>query len=367
MKKILIVFTCIASLYACSESDDTTPEISEDRFDRTAMLINWADKIIVPSYERFDEEVEIMKSLSANFLLTPTQENLDFLRITWKNAYIAFQNIAMFEIGPAETVRFRDRMNTYPTNTTEIEGLIAAGTFDFSLPSTNDAQGFPAIDYMLYGVGANDAAILEYYAIQANREFLFQLIENVDLLSSNVLDGWKNGYRDTFVTNDGSTASASVDKLTNDFIFYYEKSLRAGKIGIPAGVFSSNPLPNTVEALYARDFSKTLALEALDATERFFKGQSFNSGQIGPSYVSYLNFLNTIKNGDDLSGLISTQFAAAKSKLNSLDASFENQIQTDNGKMLETYDALQRNVILLKVDMLQALSINVDFVDADGD
>jgi len=35
--------------------------------------------------------------------------------------------------------------------------------------------------------------------------------------------------------------------------------------------------------------------------------------------------------------------------------------------MLSTYDGLQKNVVLLKVDMLQALNINVDFVDADGD
>ncbi len=35
--------------------------------------------------------------------------------------------------------------------------------------------------------------------------------------------------------------------------------------------------------------------------------------------------------------------------------------------MLLTFDELQRNVILLKVDMLQALDINVDFVDTDGD
>jgi hypothetical protein len=35
--------------------------------------------------------------------------------------------------------------------------------------------------------------------------------------------------------------------------------------------------------------------------------------------------------------------------------------------MLGAYDELQRNVILMKVDMLQALSIDVDYIDADGD
>jgi hypothetical protein len=35
--------------------------------------------------------------------------------------------------------------------------------------------------------------------------------------------------------------------------------------------------------------------------------------------------------------------------------------------MTLTYDVLQKVVILLKVDMLQAFNINVDYVDADGD
>ncbi len=35
--------------------------------------------------------------------------------------------------------------------------------------------------------------------------------------------------------------------------------------------------------------------------------------------------------------------------------------------MLTAYDELQKAVVLLKVDMLQALNIQVDFVDADGD
>ena len=35
--------------------------------------------------------------------------------------------------------------------------------------------------------------------------------------------------------------------------------------------------------------------------------------------------------------------------------------------MLNTYNELQRNVILMKVDMLQAMDISVDYVDADGD
>ena len=35
--------------------------------------------------------------------------------------------------------------------------------------------------------------------------------------------------------------------------------------------------------------------------------------------------------------------------------------------MLYAYDAIQQLVVSFKVDMLQSLSISVDYVDADGD
>ena len=35
--------------------------------------------------------------------------------------------------------------------------------------------------------------------------------------------------------------------------------------------------------------------------------------------------------------------------------------------MLSSYDELQKVVVLLKVDMLQAFDISTDYVDADGD
>jgi len=35
--------------------------------------------------------------------------------------------------------------------------------------------------------------------------------------------------------------------------------------------------------------------------------------------------------------------------------------------MLSTYDAIQKTVVMLKVDMFQNLNISVDYADADGD
>lgn len=366
---LLFAFLTVA-ITACS-SDSDNPEETDDTFDRGAMLANWADNIIIPAYTSFNSKVIEMETATIAFNQAPTVENLQSLRMVWKEAYISFQSVSMFEIGKAEELRFRNRLNVYPANVAQIEDFIATGNYDFALPSTIDKQGFPAMDYMLNGLAETDVEIVTFYTSNPNSEgyknYLLDLSQAITSLTNEVLTSWTGGYRDTFVANTSSSASGAVDKLTNDYIFYFEKALRAGKVGIPAGVFSNETLPENVEAFYKKDLSKELLLKAMNASVDFFNGKSFTGNSTGPSFKTYLIYLNTIKNGENLSALINNQFTVAKNKANELNANFAQQVETDNGKMLATYDELQRIVILLKVDMVQALDVTIDYVDADGD
>jgi hypothetical protein len=369
----LLTIAVIVSCSSDSGSDDgtTTGGNNQDNFNRETMLINWADNIIIPSYISFKADADAMVTATTTFTTTPNQANLENLRAAWETAYLSFQNVSMFEIGKAEEERYRNRLNVYPTNTTEIEDFIASGSYDLSLPSTIDAQGFPALDYLIYGAANTDTDISALYSTNANadnyKQYLNELSQTIATLTDIVLTDWQTNFRDTFVANTSSSSTGSVDKLANDYILYYEKGLRAGKIGIPAGNFSNETLPENVEGFYRKDLSKALFNASLTATQNFFEGKHFNSNTEGESFKSYLNFLNTIKNGDDLSTLIVNQFEASRTQGNLLNDDFTQQIETDNSVMLLTFDELQRNVILLKVDMLQALDINVDFVDTDGD
>lgn len=374
MKRIISALTLITlvSLMSCtSDSTDDSGQGQTDQFDRGAMLVNWADNIIIPSYEAFDVEAKALNAAAAAFVATPDASTLGTLRTAWESAYFSFQNVELFDIGKAEEVRYSYRLNTYPTNANEITSAVESGNYDLALPSAVDAQGFPALDYLLFGLGDSDAEVLAFYTTDANAEnykkYLSDVTGSIEQLTATVLADWKNSFRGSFVSNTSSSASGSVDKLANDYIFYYEKLLRAGKVGIPAGIFSNEVLPQTVEAYYKEDLSKALLLEALNATQNFFNGKAYNRSATGASFKAYLDYLNTIKNGSDLSSLINAQFDAAQAKANALNSSFVVQIETNNDALLETYNELQRNTILMKIDMLQALDISVDYVDADGD
>ena len=369
IKKIIPAVLLAIFIAACSSSDDSvvsdTP--GDTAFDRAAMLRNFADNLIIPAYQTLNNDLSALTTAKDNFTATPNQANLDALRSNWFSAYKTWQHVEVFNIGKAEEIQYSFQMNIYPTNTTDIQNNIANGNYDLTAVNNNDAVGFPALDYMLYGIGANDTEILEKYTTNAEsvkyQTYLSDLINQMKNLTQEVLNDWNASYRDTFIASTSNTASSAANKIVNDYIFYYEKGLRANKIGIPAGNFSSTPLPDKVEAFYNQEISKELALEALTAVQNIFNGTHFESSTSGIGFKGYLDNLDRT----ELATMINGQFNTARGKIQALNANFSTQINTDNTKMTQAYDALQAGVVLLKVDMLQAFNISVDYVDADGD
>ncbi len=376
MRKRLFLFPImILFIWACSTDAERKEGADFDdavSFDRSAMLINWADNIIIPSYEAFENDLNSFNIAFGDFSADPTAANLVTLRASWLEAYKSWQKVSMFEIGTAETVGLRLNLNTYPTDVGVLEQFVASGSYDFTLPSNRDVKGFPALDYLINGLAATDAEIVAVYATGTNKDayltYFKDVLDDMVSLTSQVRSDWNNTYRDTFVSNDGASSTASVDRFVNDYIFYYEKFLRAGKMGIPLGVFSGTAKPNTIEAYYKADISKELFLEGLDAVQDFFNGRHYGSATTGESLATYLQALNTVKEGEQLDVLINQQLNTARNAVSAL-GTFRDEIENNSSptNMLLAYDEVQRLVPLFKVDMVSAMSIGIDFVDADGD
>lgn len=369
MKKIALSLLAILVFWSCTDNGPSGPDV--DDFDREAILVNWADNLIIPALTHFAGLTEELNTAANTFSEDPTLQNLNDLRDKWLEGYKAWQHISMFEMGKAMELRYRDNLNIYPTDPDEIRENIEEGSYNLELPSLNNSQGFPALDYLLYGLDENDQELVSYYTTGGNADayktYITDLATRIDALTDTVLEDWTSSYRDEFVSNTGNGGNSSLDMMVNDYIFYYEKALRAGKIGIPAGVFSGSSLNSHVEGFYSGEYSKVLFSESLDAAQNFFNGTHFDTDETGESLRSYLEFLDTRKDGESLTSLINSQFENARQEAQGLNDSFSEQVESDNTLMLSTYDELQRNVVYMKVDMLQALNISVDYVDSDGD
>ena len=359
-------------LFSCSE-DNSTPA-SSDNYDRKELLSNLVNNIIIPAHQNFNNELQLFESTVNSFDDDRSISNLEMIQDQFIVAYRAWQYIEMFNIGYAEEIYYASKMNIYPANTTRILENINSDNVDLDGNSNQfSAQGFPAIDYLLFGLAENNIQILDIYSIDNNSTFTYlnllvsKMIENTDA----VIDYWETNRQD-FINSTGNTSSSSLNMLANDFVYYYEKGLRANKIGIPAGVWSGE-LPQNVEAYYKSDISKILAIEGLQASTNFFKGIHFGESQTnGEGLYDYLAYLDDTNYSDSsmfigLQDDILDSFDNSMIKLEQLNNNFALQIETDNIKMLEAYDAIQQGVVRLKTNMLSILGISVDYYDADGD
>jgi predicted lipoprotein len=347
---------------------DADDQCASDDFDRGAMLNNWAENIIIPAYENYTNKLEDLRSDVVVFSDTPNQINLEKVRTSWLGAYIAWQKVALFQIGKAEVLRLRDYTNTYPLDAVGVENNIASDSFDLSLSTEMNKQGFPALDYLLNGVKDSDLEILNVYDNTSYKNYLRAVVTRLEDMALSVLQDWKTSYKSIFVANECSSATASVDKLTNDFIFNFEKHIRVAKIGKPIGFFTNTPVPEAVEAFYKKDVSKELFVVAIQASRDFFSGKHFNSDTEGISLKSYLTDLN-IKTVTEksVSEEILERMDKALSTANGLENNFYDQIIADRDAFVAMRKELHSVVEVLKTNMIAALKIKADFNDTDGD
>ena len=370
----LIGVSLLVILAACNGSKEPDTLKPSDGFDRRAMLTNFADNIIKPGYTSFKIKFDIMKGRSENFLNAPSVTGLQEYRSAWKDAYVEWQKVELFEVGPAEEVMLRRHFNIYPFNLEKAETNISSGNYNFDEAGQIAAQGFPALDYLVNGTGIDDPAIVAWYndanKAQNRKKYAQDVIVHMEQKLGSVIAGWNGEYRDLFIKNSGTDAGSSTGKLVNAYILNYERFIRSGKIGIPAGIMGSSlitPAPEKIEAFYKKDLSKELALAAQQATLDFYRGKYFSSATTGASFKTYFTALGTKgSDGRLLADILDAQFARALGRLNDT-PDFYQQIQTDRTKMVSIFEEMQLAVRYLKLDMTSAMGISISYTDNDGD
>ena len=371
----IIVLVLVTVIYFSCQKSDTSETYSFDNYDRQVLLSNLVDNILIPAYQNFYSELNEFDIAISNFQSAATSNNLQDIRSKFIEAYKLWQHVEMFNIGYAEEIFYGSKMNIYPTNVSRISNNINSINSDLDTnPNQFSAQGFPAIDYMLYGIAGSDQEFIELYGENSGDnptfDYLNLIVDRMVVNTDAVVNDWLEN-KDNFINSTGNTSGSSLNMLANDFIYYYEKGFRANKFGIPAGVWAGI-LTQNVESFYARSLSKVLAQESLNASKNFFLGIHYDSDINGEGlydYIAYLDDTNYSNNSDfiGLQDAIVESMDNSMNKINSLSDNFVNQIENDNYKMLETFDAIQDGVVLMKTNMLSLLGISVDYFDADGD
>ncbi len=339
--------------------EDDNPLSTKVDFDRKAMLTNWADNIIIPAFENFNQEVSTLSAKVDAYVANDGTVDLNAVRQQFQTTYIAFQSVKPFEMGPSEDVSFRASMNTYPADTVKIANNIGSKNYNLQAASQLDARGFPAMDYLLFGNNTNIETSADAKA------YLSALMQDIQTLTSSVNQNWK-AHRNDFINASGTDIGSSLGQVVNAINKDYE-IIKNAKIGFPAGKKTlGKPFPHTCEAYYG-GFSLELAEANIQAIYNLYRGTYFNETQKGLSLSDYLIALDANHNDTALDVAIDEQFRSAIATLAEVPNPFSASVVNEVSKVDAAYLEIQRNVVLLKTDMPSAMGVLITYQDNDGD
>ncbi len=358
IKYFSILFVFI-SLIGCNPENDPTEDL-----DQSVLLKNVGENIILPGYEAFVNSTNDLKLEEEIFTANPSEANLNSLRTKWANSYTEWQKVGFFNFGPAETNGLLT-VNYYPTNIALLQDYISSGNYNLSAASSTFVKGFPALDYLLFGVANSDTEIISFYTNTTSAtEYLSAVVADINDLSKTVRDQWAADYLETFTNNTGTSAGSSLSLVVNSLIQYIELHVRNGKVGIPNGnsVVTDQrlgPFPEKTEGYYSEIYSLGLLKTSLESIREYYIGGN------GEGLHDYLVKL------DAQDGTLATDFLAildnTLSKIGNLNNDYQAEIINNGTAVTEVFNNLKTMVALLKVDIVSAISISITYADNDGD
>lgn len=365
----IIIVCAVFAIQSCNKEkkkpDDT------NNLDRKPMLEHYANNYIVPVFAAMQEKMELLQGKISEFGSNPSDATLDAARAALDSAYMTWQYADMVDFGPANEMSLRSYINIYPVTTTRVESNIASSSYDLETFGNRDAQGFPALDYLLSGIGSTDAEIIGKYTNTpdaANRKkYLADVTAKMLEKIKAVHTAWQS-YKGGFATNTGNDANSSLSQMVNGFVMYYERYLRSGKVGLPVGAMTGIAKPELTESYYQPERSKRLAIAAMTAVQRFYRGYYYGSQTTGQGMYDYLSAIGTKSDdGTLMADVVMKEMDEAIAALQGIKGTIRNDVQNDRSHMLTVYEELQDVIPLLKVDMVSAFSISITYTDNDGD
>lgn len=384
MKKLVSILLVVVLFSACVVENDAT---KTDDFNREFVLDNWVNNLIIPAYADFKVKMEDLKTTSNAFIENPNTTTQLALQISLFQTQKVWQHVAMFELQGTTRVF----MNTYPidketstfpvNNSNEDERTLQTNLddsvdfineLDFTLSGTVDEQGFPVIDFLV-----NQENTLTNFTNVSTSEnykaYLAKVITRMVDLTDTSITYWATNTNN-IIANDGSNATASFDKMINDYLNYVEQGFRENKIATPSGErVGGIGNSEAVEAYHSSENSKIYFNEAYTAVKNFYYGISYDGTKDGEGIYEYLEYLNAEVYDSDVNAdvkvvdYIESSFTTIQETVDILNDDFALQVEEDNDKMTDTFDVIQEYVRLMKVDVFQIINVKIDFVDSDGD
>ena len=194
MKKAISYFSIIIFLFliACHKSTSTPTGTDLSTVEQN-VISDFANNTALPQYDSLVSVATALNEAITNLQSTTTDDNLAIAQIAWKRIRTVWEQCEGFLIGPVEAYDYDPNTDTWPTDHTQMDSLLASTNplevNDIqSLPQ--NLRGYHPIEYLIFRDG-------EYVARTAStftpRELQYLTSLCADILNNNVyplLQSW---------------------------------------------------------------------------------------------------------------------------------------------------------------------------------
>ncbi|HTN18710.1 MAG TPA: imelysin family protein [Chitinophagaceae bacterium] len=357
-------------LFSCNKSTDnnTNNPPGTAGFDKTAMLTYYADEMVIPAYTAMQQKLTALQTATDAFVTAPSVSSQASLKTAYTEAHLQYERIACFQFGPAETALLDIFMNFsgsldynfntdgeltgFSVDTTAIKNNIETGSYNFTSLTRSSfyTQGFPALNYLLFGSDAVSK-------MEAKRAaYINAVLARMKSLVDKVSGEW-SGYRSTFIGNTQTNVGSPIGNIVNQ-LAYHMDLMKGPRIGWPFGKQSGGKVFATKCEAYYAGISAALAVENLISLKKLYNGNASGKG-----ISDYLIALNQASLNTD----VLAQFDVAITTLKAIPDPMSDAFTAQASKIDAAYKEVQKLLTLLKTDVASATAVQINFMDNDGD
>lgn len=346
-----------------------------ESYNRQLILENVGNNIIIPQLKDLQQQADLLVTASNNLSNTATSENLVGIQTAWQNAVLSWEKIAFFNFGPSKTQDIGIKIDFNPARTHLIESVFTdATTIDQAYLTTLGAaaKGFPALEYLLFDRTKDQTQLLALFTTEANaarrKAYVKALTENIQAQVVSLLQEWTSeggNYIQTFVNN-SQGGNDAVNTLANKMIEMAE-IIANTKLGSPLGVQlkDGTPQPEDAEA-WRSSTSVAHMLANLEVLAQVFAGTRSDQTN-GEGFDNYLDALRSSINGQSLSAGIKAQIEKTRQAIVAIQPSVYEAVTSNQTQVKEAHEQARQLIIIIKIEMMNALGGIVTFNDNDGD
>jgi uncharacterized protein len=346
-----------------------------DNFDRTSLLSNVANNIILPAYTNFAAAASNLKAACDAYATAVTSNAADKAQrlldaqSAWVGAMDSWQESELYQFGPAGASGvviggqgIRDQIYSYPTiSACRVDQQLVANAFsgaDFIANSLVNVYGLDALENLLFNTSNNNScsaatdinangswtALVNSGELEQRRaDYAAVCAADLRNRANQLLQAWNpitGNFTGQFTSAGQSTSFyLSAQQASNEVyfgMFYLELTVKDLKVGLPLGI--TNPAganPQLRESLFANR-SKEHIINNLKAFQKLFLGNTPTAS----ARVGFDDFLVSL-GATNLVNRVTANTAAAIAAFENITGTFGDAVMNNPTQLNAAFDALK--------------------------